>query len=886
MNRTGRESSVTGPSERGANEQVGLILLIGLVIIAGSLVVAAGMVALDAVQMQASGEQSEQEMRQFDKDLQTAMLDNTTGPVHAPGGEISDEGTITITASNGYGDTESESITMGTLHKKDDAGNVLAHQAGGAWRKTGESSSVVSKPSIRYYTEQAGGNEVGRIDVSVTNLEGNVKSGTNRVTKRPSSTNGLNVSNITFVSHVAIEVSDTPYHDAWYRFLKTEFEASSANTCDISDGSDKNVICHDEANREVTVIATIDGTNPFANHVGIDPTVYGGLYADRITGNYDSALTVRGYDNHNISNRSADLFAVNNDLKMKGGAKVTGIPVVNEHLSVISGQPNISPLAYAAALDRGGHPGHPGSWRYDYINTTADGSTAAFWLTSQHDSLVANMSKPFDSVDMIDSNVENGALDYLENNPNVTDIESYGSTTVDSGLYYGDDLNSGIDTINTSDGDVHIGIGNGGGPLELSDLQITGNNRAYIYTESNVDIRQDIEVPGNRAGALWVYSSSSSTIDVERDYEGVVYAPGSHVTIDDGVEITGAVVGGTTNLRGDATINFDRTLRTDVPIPTENRNISIEADRTRDPLDVTFVLDRSGSMGQVHDSGTVSDNNWQTTPISTGGYTTGIVDPEANYSLEVRECWGPWGCSSPTTVDPGDSTQLSDSWPQTEVRVANGTCTSCEVDVFQIDTDSSDPFGLRANATKKFIRMMNRSNDDRAGVFEFNSNGHELHSLSRDLDDVRDSVSVTAGGGTDISSGMERAIDEYSATPTPGRDRIMIVLSDGENSNSAADSRTRAQAQRAENRGITVYTIGLGENNINKPLLRDAATDDGEFHMIDNASQLEDIFEGIANREIQQEDDLSFDISVSPTMSGTSSDYVVNVDTQTVRING
>ncbi|MDS0475551.1 VWA domain-containing protein [Natrinema sp. 1APR25-10V2] len=827
------------------------------------------MAALDAVQMQASGEHGEQVMRQFDKDLQTAMLDNTTGSVYLSNGNynLTDEGNIEITVSNGYGDTQSENIPMGTLRYEDEAGNKFAHQAGGVWRKTGESASVVSKPGIRYYTEQSGGNEVGRIDFSVTNLRGNVERGTNRVTQQPSaSTSGLDVGDVGFVSHVAIEVSDTPYHDAWYRFLKTEFEASSASDCDVADGADKNIICHDEANQEVTVIATIDGTNPFANHVEIDPTVYGGLYADRITGAYGSDLTVRGYENHNISNRSADLFAIDDGVTLNGGAEVQGIPVVNDHLRpTASGDPNVSPLAYAAALERGNSPP-----RYDYINTTADGSTAAFWLTGQHDSLVANMSQPFDSVDSIDSNVENKALDYLESNPDVTDIESYGGTTVDSGLYYGDDLDGSITTINTSDGDVHIGIGSGGGPLELSNLSITGNNSAYIYTESHVDIRQDVEVPGNRTGALWVYGSNSSTIDVERDYEGVVYAPGSHVTIDDGVEITGAVVGGTTNLHGDATINFDRTLRTDVPIPTENRDISIEADRTRNPLDVTFVLDRSGSMGET---GTVTGSGWQSVPSPPGDLSL-TVDSAASHSLEYYSC-SPY-CTL-ETADPGESFDPYFS----SVRIKGGDSTDSVTIRY-----GSDPEGLRADATKDFIDLLNQSNDDRAGVFEFNYNGYELHSLSRDIDDVHDSVSVTSGGGTDISSGIERAIDEYSATPTPGRDRIMIVLSDGENSNPAADSRTRAQAQRAENRDITVYTIGLGENNINKPLLRDAATDDGEFHMIDNASQLEDIFEGIANREIQQKSDLSFDISVSPTMSGTSSDYVVNIDTQTVNIGG
>ncbi|WP_408957612.1 vWA domain-containing protein [Natrinema sp. 74] len=872
MERIGRGQSTNRVSERGASQQVGVVLLLGLVIISGTLVIAAGMVALDAVQTQASGEHGEQVMRQFDSDLQTAMLDNTTGPVYAPNGEISDSGTITVTVSNGYGDTEqSKKITMGTLHTEDEAGNKFAYQAGGVWRKTGESTSVVSKPSIRYYTEQSGGDEVGRIDLSVTNLRGNVESGTNSVTQQPS-TDGLNVSDVGFVSHVAIEVSDTPYHDAWYRFLKTEFEASSANTCDISDGSDKNIICHDEANREVTVIATIDGTNPFANQVGIDPTIYGGLHAEEITDNqpspnfYGSKLTVRGYSNHNVSNHSTGLFTVDGDLAVSGHAEINGVPVVNTELTS-NGKPDISPMAYAAGLRRGTEPP-----RYKYINTTADGSTAAFWLfdNENHENVVvANMSRPFDSVDTIDTKLNDNALDYLKSNSNVTDIENYGGSTVSTGLYYGDDLDSSIDTIDTSAGDVHIGIGSN---TELRNINVTGSNRAYIYTTSDVNIKNNVEVSGERADALWVYGATTSRITIEEDYEGVVYAPGSRLKIEEDVEVTGAVVGGKTTIEDGVTINFDRTIRTDVPIPKENRDISVDVNKTRDPLDVTFVLDRSGSMGR---STTITGSSWQRQPLSPPRGLSMRLGSTANHSIEVRSCYF-FGCYNTRTIDPGETFNYVD---QARVKGAGST------DSVAIKY-GTDPDGLRADATKDFITLMNRSNDDRAGVFEFNSNGYELHSLSRDLDDVHDSVSVTAGGGTDISSGMKRALNEYRTPSTSGRDRIMIVLSDGKNSNPRADRRTRRQAQRAEDLGVTVYTIGLGESNINKPLLRDTATDDGEFHMIDNASQLEDIFEGIADKEIQKESNVTFDINMTPTMTGTSSDYVVNIDTKTVTVNG
>ncbi|WP_170155538.1 vWA domain-containing protein [Halopiger aswanensis] len=863
---------------------IGLILLIGLVLAGSMLILMVGMGTNDAVKGQISAEQSEQLMVKFDKDLSTSLFDNDTRhPAYLPEegrSELINGGELEITVSNGFYEEDLDPISIGALRYKDGSENELLYQAGGVWRVTDQTTTLISEPDIRYYEEtNAEGKEVGRIDLSVTDMDGNVGNGEHTVQYKNSSSADLErvMDQVGFVRHVEITVEDPPHRDAWVDFLKSEFDATEVGTCPRQ--PDTNVICED--GDSITVMATIDLENSFASQVGITPTVYGGLYADSITGQHGAPFTVTGYENHDTTdNVSKDLFVVDDDFELNSGADIEGTPVVNDSITAASGHPSISPIGYAANLERGAAPSE-----YEYINTTENGSTAVFWLTGEENALIANMSQSVETVQPVTAKLENKALPYLEDHEDVDPIPGRGST-IDAGLYYGDELD--VDEIDTSNGDVHIGIDKRG-YIDISDIEITGGNQTFVYTNTddrltvgNIDIQ-----PDDRAGAFWVYGTERAEVTVDDEYEGVVYAPGSEMTIEDNADITGAIVGGETKLGDDATINFDRSLRTDVPIPPENRNISVKDTKTRPPLDVTFVLDRSGSMGDIYDSGTVTGNVWQDAPLRTRRGTEALLDPRANHSIEVQYC-NNGRCGYRTTIEPGNSMYVvHDRTWTTEVRVANESCDRCEVTTFEV-VDGNDPTGLRGDATRDFIGLMNESNDDRAGVYEFNDRGYELHSLSDDLEAVRQSVDVTGSGYTDISAGMELALDEYRG-PTSTRDRVMVVLSDGENNprrggSEAADQHTKRQADRAADLGVTVYTIGLGEDNIDKELLRDITTDEGEFHMIDNAEELEEIFEGIANDVIEEEADVTFEAAMEPQIDGSSNEYVLNVDEHHVTI--
>ncbi|OAQ54820.1 hypothetical protein HTG_04435 [Natrinema mahii] len=854
--------------ERGVSPQVAIVLLIGFVLVGAILVFTVGMGALDSIQTQATDERERQTLQQFDHDL-SGLTNDATGSVYLEEGQynISNESTIHINSSNGFEELSNYSVPMGTLRQSGESGTEYGYQAGGIWRNDGGGTTVVSEPDLRYYKD---GN-YGRIDFSIMSLSGNAGPGENSVTQYNSSRPSVDTpSEDEFVSHVEITVEETQYHDGWYEFMSDEFNATDIDTVarskptdcnfDADVSFDRNLVCHDRDDQTVTVIATIDGNNPFAHHVGIEPTIYGGLSADSIEdGTVESNLKVSGYTN-DTTNTSDDLFTVEDGLELEGDADIEGYPVLNGMIDPSTGSA-VDPISYV--------------WDPNFktnTETVVDDDDDQYkrnetWIAHLTDDVIAaNMSRPFETHEGIDDEINNGALGYLRDNAGsdmVTEFDSTRDTINESGRYYTSEFD--VDKIDTSDGDVHIGVGDFEDDT-LSGLTVTGENQAYIYTDTNdLEITDDggdksVSVSGTRKGNFWLYGTSATeiTFDDGTAFDGVVYAPDSELTLEEDTTITGAIVAGETTLDDDVTVNFDRKLRTDIPIPEENQDITIE--EARDPLDVTFVLDGSGSMGDV--AGSVTGDDWHNIR-----YNSWTVDPEASHSLEAMTC-SHRRCTSPETIEPGGTFDAN------VVRIKDGSDSSSVA-----LGSGNDPFEIRADATQDFISALNESNDDRAGVFEFDTNGRTLHSLSYDLSSVKSSVSVEADGGTEMAAGMSPALDQYSSSND--NERVMVLLSDGKNS--YGNSATEEAVDDAIDKDVTIYTVGLG-NNLDEELLKETATKTGgEYYTADNAEELKDKFGLIAEREITDKE-ITFEVGNLPDPGESSNDYVVNIETQQVRV--
>lgn len=236
-----------------------------------------------------------------------------------------------------------------------------------------------------------------------------------------------------------------------------------------------------------------------------------------------------------------------------------------------------------------------------------------------------------------------------------------------------------------------------------------------------------------------------------------------------------------------------------------------EVEQTRRPMDIEFVLDRSGSMGGYIGTGEAPND---------GDYTV----PDSRY-YEVDD----------TVYGPGESVYLE-----------AGT----EVGVYD---DGSDPFGERIDATRSFIGALNSTAGDTAGAVEFNTYADVLTAPSSDFDAVNQSLAARHDGGTRIDIGLSDGVSELESHGQNQKQTI-VLLTDGKNDDSGyteaqLNEFTLAEADKAARENITVHTIGLGDE-ANETLLRTVADKTGgNYTYVDDAGDLEEEFVEIAFNE-------------------------------------
>ena len=172
------------------------------------------------------------------------------------------------------------------------------------------------------------------------------------------------------------------------------------------------------------------------------------------------------------------------------------------------------------------------------------------------------------------------------------------------------------------------------------------------------------------------------------------------------------------------------------------------------------------------------------------------------------------------------------------------------------------------DVVKRFIAART---SDRIGVVAFAAEALTQVPLTTDYPVVNAAVDNLAAGqledGTAIGTAIATAANRLR--DAPGRSRVMIVLTDGENNRGAIDPRTAAKASAVF--GVKIYTVGVGtegmapvpvgrglfglryENRIvriDEPLLSDVAkTTGGRYYRARDAAALERIYEEINRLE-------------------------------------
>ena len=151
--------------------------------------------------------------------------------------------------------------------------------------------------------------------------------------------------------------------------------------------------------------------------------------------------------------------------------------------------------------------------------------------------------------------------------------------------------------------------------------------------------------------------------------------------------------------------------------------------------------------------------------------------------------------------------------------------------------DENDPQKKRVAVTKNFIDTLR--NGDKVAVIGFCDYAETYQSLTDDRDEAKSCLSSISNlkSGTSLSAGLEKAFLEFPvAGPASGKKeeamKIIVLLTDGQGTYNSV------YEQMAIERGIKIYTVGLGKSYDEALLRKIASNTSGRHYKADNADEL------------------------------------------------
>lgn len=159
--------------------------------------------------------------------------------------------------------------------------------------------------------------------------------------------------------------------------------------------------------------------------------------------------------------------------------------------------------------------------------------------------------------------------------------------------------------------------------------------------------------------------------------------------------------------------------------------------------------------------------------------------------------------------------------------------------------------GRKINDAKRaVINLLGRmSPRDRMSIITY-SNGVEILSgllpMNQDSREYLSSIvnRIYSGGGTNLGGGLKSGIDMLMGTKTTGRQRKIILISDGlANHGTTSPSALGAMAGNAAEFNLTVSTVGVGYD-FNEVLMTTIADHgSGNYYFLENPQAFADVFE-------------------------------------------
>lgn len=178
---------------------------------------------------------------------------------------------------------------------------------------------------------------------------------------------------------------------------------------------------------------------------------------------------------------------------------------------------------------------------------------------------------------------------------------------------------------------------------------------------------------------------------------------------------------------------------------------------------------------------------------------------------------------------------------------------------FVIDVSGS-MYGSNIRNAKAVMNdfVNNMSEEDQATIIAFSDYAQVQQALTNNKDNLKASInSLSAYGGTTISSGIKLGIEQLSGENKEDRYNTIILLTDGEDY--SFNSSWNYYADLCSDNGITAYSLGIGNDVSSSHLTKFAEATGGKYYHATVASELEDYFIEIKGETIDYTTDSNND---------------------------
>lgn len=292
-------------------------------------------------------------------------------------------------------------------------------------------------------------------------------------------------------------------------------------------------------------------------------------------------------------------------------------------------------------------------------------------------------------------------------------------------------------------------------------------------------------------------------------------------------------------------------------VGTEVTEEVVVEEEERMSLDVSFVIDESGSMDYLYYWEFLEDNDH---PANYEPVSESMTTDEARDRGVITYEGEDWDGTSWYSTEAGDMphVQRNGEWiPYTEVYEESSEWLiiagrghnlwfADPGEEIRIYSAGFDPNDVRVDATKNFIDALEEDAGDRAGLVDFDDDAREVYELSNDLEAVNGSVKSNAGGSTHITDGIREG--QAQLNDRDG-ERVIVLLGDGEHNQGDPQPEDYVASDEFDD-DVAIYTVGLGDA-VNDDVFRQIADETGgKYYPAAEADELEDVFDDIAGESI------------------------------------